>query len=78
MTEDSAMTIHNTAELLTFLRLWSASGTMVLNTIEEIEIRSRVRKIEIPEFQGRNMADELMRLKVAMDAISGRILSVKE
>ena len=78
MSENSAMNIHNTAELLNFLRLWSASGIMVLNTIEDIEKRSYGRKIEIPEFQGRNMADELTRLKCALDAMSERIQSVKE
>jgi hypothetical protein len=53
------LTIENTPQLLMFMRLWMASGPMVLTTVEGICQISSDKKIELPEIQGRDFSSEL-------------------
>lgn len=72
MSEDR-LTIENTPQLFMFMRLWMASGAMVLNTVEGLVKASEDRMIELPDLAGRDVGDELTRLQASFATILERV-----
>ncbi|MDP6640729.1 MAG: hypothetical protein QGH90_02705 [Candidatus Poseidoniaceae archaeon] len=67
------LTIENNPQVLMFMRLWMASGPMVMSTIEGIHEVSEGRKIELPEIPGRDFTKELHDFYSALGILMDRL-----